>query len=96
MSEQQAQVASKYADRLRQSDQQRADADVQFAVEEAQQKLQADKLETKKHIASLKRDINTMKNASRLDASGIIARQAELEGYEEGLRRLEALEKELF
>jgi hypothetical protein len=96
MSAEQAQGQSKYGDRLRQSDQQRAEADVQFAVEEAQQSLAADKLETKKHIAKLQRDINQLKNATKLDANAIIAKQAELEGYQEGLKRLEALEAELF
>lgn len=96
MSEQAPQGGSKYQDRLLQSDQQKVAADVEFAVEEAKQKLQADKLETKKHVAGLKREINNLKSSTSLDAQTIIAKQAELEGYEEGFRRLEVLEKELF
>lgn len=70
--------------------------EIQFQVEESEQQLQSDMIATRKSIAAKKRSLEIAKNAFPLNSKFIIDTQVELEGLEEGLKRLTALKTELF
>jgi hypothetical protein len=53
-------------------------------------------LATKKSIASVERDLLNWKSSFPLDAQRIIDIQVQLESLQDGLKRLQALQEELF
>lgn len=95
-SSQENQSGSKYLDRIQQSKEAKDAQQSQFQAEEAEQSLASDILATKRSIVAAKQDVMMMKGRYPLDAKGIIDKQLVVEGYEEGLKRLEALKAELF
>lgn len=70
--------------------------DIEFAVEEASQQMQADILATKKQIATCKRDLGKAKCAFPFSPKAVLEKQVELEGYEKGLEYLLKINEELF
>ena len=64
-------------------------------VERARQQLAADISETRFAIDDKKDELDRAKTTSPLDTQDIIDLQVEIESLEDGLRRLEALRKEL-
>ena len=89
-------MALKYKELLQQSEEVKEGQEIQFKVEEALQSLQSDILATKKSLAKIRRDILKAKAEFPLNASKIIQLQTEAEGFEDGLKRLEELQAELF
>ena len=69
--------------------------EVEKEVERAKQQLSADISETGFAIADRKDELETAKTSSPLDTQAIINLQVEIESLEDGLRRLNALKKEL-
>ncbi len=86
----------KYKDLLLQSSQEREEQEVEFRVEEMEQSLQADILATKRALAARKSDLARAKSSYPLNADKIIEFQIDIEGMEDGLKRLNALREELF
>lgn len=70
--------------------------DIEFAVEEASQQMQADILATKKQIATCKRELTQSKSAFPFSPKSVLEKQVELEGYEKGLEYLLKINEELF
>jgi hypothetical protein len=69
---------------------------VEFQVEEAQQQLQADVLATKRSLASSKQSLLAAKSARPFNSQDVINAQLQIEGLEDGLKRLNGLLAELF
>lgn len=70
--------------------------DINFAVEEASQQMQADILATKKQIATCGRELTNAKSAFPFSPKAVLEKQVELEGYEKGLEYLLKINEELF
>lgn len=87
---------SQYAKSRQQSHQDRESQEIEFQVSEAQLQLQADVLATKQSLAGKRKELKFAKEAFPLDAQSIINLQIQVESLEDGLTRLENLEKELF
>jgi hypothetical protein len=87
---------SKYRDRLAFSQEQVDTQQIQFKEEEAKLSLDSRILGTRQKIAKCKLTLETAKNTHPLNLDNIVAYQQELENYEDGLRRAEALKLELF
>ena len=69
--------------------------EVEKEVERARQQLSVDISETGFAIADKKEELDRAKTTSPLDTQVIIDLQVEIESLEDGLRRLNALKKEL-
>ena len=76
------------------SEEQKSEQELQFAVEEAKQQLQADTWATKRSLADAKKRLEIAKTTFPLEATTIVNISNEVEGYELGLKKLEALAKE--
>ena len=61
-----------YSERLLQSKNQKEEAEVKYAVEDAKLQLQSDLLSTKKKVSALEKELDDLKSASPLDANKII------------------------
>ena len=70
--------------------------EIEYKVESAKLQLQSDILATKQSKAKAEAELEAAKYTYPLDTQTIVRCQIELEAYEEGLSRLEALMKELF
>jgi hypothetical protein len=69
---------------------------VEFQVEEAQQQLQADVLATKRSLAAENQQLLKAKTAYPFNSQSVINSQIKIDGYVDGLNRLNALLAELF
>jgi hypothetical protein len=69
---------------------------VEFNVRQAKLQLQADILKTEQLISEGEAKLKLAKQTYPFDSEHIIDSQLELEAYQEGLKRLKGLEKELF
>jgi hypothetical protein len=58
--------------------------------------LAGDRLETKKQVSKCKATIDEIKGTYPLDLQKLAKAEMELEAYANGLKRIEAWEKELF
>ena len=67
---------------------------IEFAVNEAKLQLSADILATEKSLASKKSELADAKCTTPLNATNIVNLQIEVEGLEDGLKRLHNLAKE--
>ena len=90
------QAAKKYKDLLSQSQQEKDQLELSFRVEEAQHKLSADLLSTKRSLAEANLALMQAKSNYPLYPQDVINAQLRVEGLEDGIRRLEALQTELF
>ena len=68
--------------------------DVRFKVNEAKLQYQADRLHTEQQLAGKKEELEVAKTTAPLDMPKIIELQIEVEGLEDGLKRMDALAKE--
>ena len=69
--------------------------DVQFAVEDAKLQLNSDILATQRAKKKKKAVIAEIKTTYPLDVKAYVEVSAELDGLEDGLKRIKALQKEL-
>ena len=69
--------------------------EVAFAVEDAKLQLQSDILATKKSLEAKKSELQDAKTAYPLNVEKIISLSSEIEGYEDGLKKLKSLQEEL-
>jgi len=86
----------KYVDRLQRSNEEKDRDKLQYVVDGQKHSLEGHILETRTRIASIKSELEDLKNARELDIDSILGAQTELRDYEEGLRHLQALKEELF
>ena len=68
--------------------------DIQFKVNEAKLQYQADRLHTEQSLAIKKEELEIAKTTAPLNIPRIIDLQIEVEGLEDGLKRMDALAKE--
>lgn len=78
------------------SSEEMTEKEIEYKVESAKLQLQSDILATKQSKAKAEAELEAAKHTYPLDTQAIVKCQIELEAYEEGLSRLEALLKELF
>lgn len=88
--------ALKYADLLQQSQQDKEGQEVAYKVKKAKLDLQADILATEQSLAEKQACLVRVKSEFPLAPQRIIDIEIEIEGLEDGLARLQALEEELF
>jgi hypothetical protein len=86
----------KYRDLIQQSAKDRESAEVESTVEEAELQLKSDILATKKLLVAARKTLAAAKSVFPLNANRIVSLQLDVEGYEDGLARIEALHAELF
>jgi hypothetical protein len=85
-----------YKERLQQSLEDKTSQDIQFKASEASLQLQQDILNTGRELSVSKRNLEAAKSAYPFNSQAIINCQQDVEGYEEAMRRLEDLGRELF
>ena len=68
--------------------------DIQFAVENTKLQLSSDILATKKSLAEKKEEIEVVKTTYPFDTARYINLSVEIEGLEDGLKRIETIQKE--
>lgn len=86
----------KYKELRQQSKAELESAEAQFQEEEVKLQLQSDILATQKSLVSKKKSLQDEKANYPFKAQKVIDLQIEVEGLEDGLKRLQLLEKELF
>lgn len=69
--------------------------EVEFMVESQSLQLKSDILTTKKSLVEAKAELADLKTAYPLNVKTIVAAQLEVEALEDGLKRMEKLQKEL-
>ena len=69
--------------------------DIDFMVESQSLQLKSDILASKKSLVEAKNELSELKTAFPLDVDAILNAQVEVEALEDGIKRLEALQKEL-
>ena len=85
-----------YKNKKLMSSEEMTEKEIEYKVESAKLQLQSDILATKQSKAKAEAELEAAKHTYPLDTQTIVKCQIELEAYEEGLSRLEALLKELF
>lgn len=85
-----------YKERLSQSQEQKDVKSVEFKVREAKAKLALDKLATEQSIAERELALEEAKNQFPLDTKRIAQITTDLQGFNDGLKVINDLEKELF
>ena len=68
---------------------------IEFAIEKARLNLSSDILATKEALSGAKAKLEELKTTYPLDVNAIMEATSAVEGYEEGLFRLETLKEEL-
>jgi len=86
----------KYKERLLQSDQEKAQEDVQFQVKQAELQLEADMLATQKSLAESEKTLAILKSSFPLQPDDIVETAGQVAELKAGLKFLEDLKKELF
>lgn len=86
----------KYKDLRAQSAEELNSEALLFEEGEAKLSLQSDILATKKSLSSKRRELTNAKKAFPFNSNLVIQLQVEVEGLEDGMKRLEELQKELF
>ena len=81
---------------LSQSQSDKDAAQIDFNVENASLQLQADVLATKKAITEATKQVETAFGSFPLNTENIKAAEIKLEGLNDGLKRLEKYQKQLF
>lgn len=85
-----------YAERLNQSSENKLSEEIQHKVTEASLQVQQDILATSRQLSTAKRELETAKSASPFNSQNVINAELVVEGYQDGLIRLNKLYAELF
>lgn len=83
-----------YKERKAISSEEQSQKEISYAVENAKLQLASDILATKSALESKKIELAEAKNKYPLDTTEIISISIDVEAFEDGLKRLEALKKE--
>ena len=86
----------KYKDRLLQSDQDKAQKEVEFQVKQAMLQLDADLLATEQSLAENEELLNRLLSTYPFDVQAIINTKTAIAELEAGIEELKKLKKELF
>lgn len=84
-----------YKERKALSSEEQSQKEVSRAVENAKLQLQSDILATQSALEDKKQEFEDAKSTYPLDAVAIVNLQTEVEGLEDGLKKLKALKDEL-
>lgn len=83
-----------YKDKKLVSEEQKSQQDIEFAVENAKLQLCSDILATKQELATKEAMLAEAKTDVPLNTERLINLMADIEGYKDGVKKLEALKKE--
>lgn len=86
----------KYSERLQMSQTEKDSQESQYQVEQAKLQLSSDILATQQSVMNASKRVDELKGQFPLKSADIISAQGDLEGFEQGLKMLKALESELF
>lgn len=86
----------KYSERLQMSQKEKDSQESQYQVEQAKLQLASDILATQQSVMNASKRVDQLKGHFPLQSADIISAQGDLQGYEQGLKMLRALESELF
>lgn len=67
-----------------------------FQVEESQQQIDGDILATKRSLATARQELIKAESAYPFNSKNVVEAELKIEGYEAGLKRLEAIKTRLF
>ena len=87
-------VKLNYAEKKLMCESEVAQQEVSFMVNEAKLQFEADELATKRALAAKKKDLEDAKMTYPLNTKTIIDLQIEVEGLEDGIKRMGELRKE--
>ena len=82
-----------YIARIQQSQVEKDASAATFQAEEASLQLQSDLNATKKQLSVASRQVEAAKSANPFSSQNVITYQIQVEGLEEGVKRLEAMQK---
>lgn len=91
-----ATTTQKYQDLLSQSQTEKDQQELQFRVEEGKHQLSADLLATKRSLASANKNLLRVKGAYPFSSQNVVDAQIKVEELQDAIKRLEALQTELF
>ena len=86
----------KYKELLQQSEKEKESAEIEFQVEQTKLQLQADLLSTKQSLVAKRKELTASKSKYDFNVQKIINLQIEVESLEDGVKRIEKLQAELF
>ena len=87
-------VKLNYAEKKLMCESEVAQQEVSFMVNEAKLQFEADELATKRALATKQKELEEVKMTYPLDTNRIINLQIEVEGLEDGIKRMGKLRKE--
>ena len=87
-------VKLNYAEKKLMCESEVAQQEVSFMVNEAKLQFEADELATKRALATKQKELDEAKMTYPLDTNRIINLQIEVEGLEDGIKRMGKLRKE--
>ena len=85
-----------YKERLQQTDSQKQESQLDYAVAQAKLQMDADILATEQALNTAKQELDDAKSAQPLSVQAVLDAQANVKDYEQGLKAIKALKKELF
>jgi len=88
--------ASSYATRIQQSQEDKDQKAVAHSVKQAELQLQSDILETELSIVNAELSVESAKAGIPFNSQNIVAAENELEGYQNGMKKLLGYKAELF
>ena len=88
--------SAKYADLIRQSQQEKDQQELSLQADQAKLDLQQDIVATKRSLAEAEIQLLRTKSSIPFNSQNVVNAQVRVEGLKEGLARLNALDSELF
>ena len=86
----------KYRELLQKSSEDRKEEEIRFQEESAKLQLSSDILATEKSLANAKRERLDLLVRPEFDSATIIRKDVEIESLQDGIKRLKALQTDLF
>jgi hypothetical protein len=87
---------NRYHELRTRSSQQVEEEQLEFQVEESKQQIEGDLLATKRSLAAAKQELIKAESAYPFNSKTVVEAELKIEGYEAGLKRLEAIKDRLF
>ena len=88
--------ALKYKELLQLSDKEKESTEIEFQVEQTKLQLQADLLSTKQSLVAKQKEVAVVRGTFPFSTQRVINLQIEVESLEDGVKRIEKLQSELF
>lgn len=87
---------NKYELNLRKSPDQLEEEQIGFKAREAKQQIEGDILETEKSLSKARIELSQAESSYPFNSEKVVKAELKIEGFEAGLKRLEAIKKRLF